>query len=106
MRIRSREVVTVQEWWECPEAAGPQTEGAINGVNYGDPGYPSIGQPPRQLSIEQRDRERAEADRKWAIRQRVEAAATAISISAMEGRTMTDQILAEAAAAAQKAALR
>lgn len=96
----------MMSWEDCPEAAGPQSEGAINGVQYGDPGYPSIGRPPRRLSIEQTERERAEADRKWAIRQRVEAAATAISISVMEDKTLTDQILQEAAAAAEKAASR
>lgn len=96
----------MKDWDEMPEAAGPQSEGAINNVQYGDPGYPSIGRPPARLTPEQMERERAEADRKWQVRQRVEAAATAISISAMEGRTMADQVLQEAAAAAEKAASR
>ena len=35
----------MKDWDEMPEAAGPQSEGAINNVQYGDPGYPSIGRP-------------------------------------------------------------
>lgn len=93
-------------WDECPEAEGPQSEGILFGKNYGDPGMPTIGQPPRIMSVEQRDRERAEADRKFELRQRIEAAAMSISVSAIEGRTMTDQILAEAALAAERAVLR
>ncbi len=67
---------------------------------------PTIGQAPRQLTIEQRDKERAEADRKWEIRQRVERAAMLISVSALEGGKVADELLAEAAEAGRKAALR
>ena len=90
-------------WEECPEAAGPQSEGAINGVQYGDPGYPSIGQAPRRLSIEQMERERAADAEKFERRMRIERAAISISASVLEGKTLTDQIMAEAAAAAMKA---
>ena len=45
----------MRDWTEQPEAMGPQSEGAINNVKYGDPGYPTIGQPPRQMSVEQHD---------------------------------------------------
>ncbi len=64
-----------------------------------------MGQPPRIMSVEQRDKERAEADRKWEIRQRVERAAIAISASTLEGGKLADEILRQAAAAAEKAAL-
>ena len=94
----------MKDWSEMPEAAGAQSEGELYGLTYGSPGMPTIGAIPPRQPPEMRDRERAEADRRWQIRQRVEAAATAISISAMEGRTLADQVLAEAAAAAEKAA--
>lgn len=93
----------MQDWTECPEAAGPQSEGVLYGKIYGSPGMPSIGQPPRQMSIEQRDRERDQAAATFERRQRIEAAAISISVSVLEGRKLTDQIMAEAAAAAAKA---
>lgn len=96
----------MRDWDEQPEAMGPQSEGAVNGIEYGMPGYPSIGQPPRQLSPGQMERERAEAARKFEVRQRVERAAMLISVSALEGGKVADELLADAAEAARKAAAR
>ena len=76
-------------WDECPEAEGPQSEGILFGKNYGDPGMPTIGQPPRIMSVEQRDRERAEADRKFELRQRIERAAMQHRRQRAGGRTTT-----------------
>ena len=86
-----------------PEAAGPQSEGELFGATYGSPGMPTIGRPPRQMPIEQMEKERAAAAEAFERRQRVEHAAIAISASVMEGKTLTDQILQEAAAAASRA---
>ncbi len=93
-------------WEECPEAAGPQVEsesGNLFGIDYGQPGQISIGRPPRQMSLEQMEKERAQAAAIYERRQRVEAAALSISVSVMEGKTLTEKILSEAAAAADKA---
>ena len=76
----------MKDWTEMPEAAGVQSEGELYGLTYGSPGMPTIGAIPPRQPREQMERERAEADRRWQTRQRVEAAATAISISAMEGQ--------------------
>jgi hypothetical protein len=88
---------------QCPEFAGPQSEGTLFGAQYGDPGYPTIGRPPRQMSIEQMERERAAAAAQFERRQRVEAAAISISASVLEGRKLADDILSEAAVAAARA---
>jgi hypothetical protein len=93
----------MQDWYECPEASGPQTEGAINNVQYGDPGYPSIGQPPLQLTPEQMERERNAAAAAFERRMRIEAAAISISASVLEGKKLADDVLSEAALAAMKA---
>jgi hypothetical protein len=95
----------VKDWDEQPEASGPSSEGELFGATYGSPGMPRIGQPPRQMSIEQRDRERAESERKFEVRQRVERAAMLISVSALEGGKVADELLQDAAEAARKAAL-
>jgi hypothetical protein len=94
----------MQDWYECPEASGPQTEGAINNISYGDPGYPSIGRPPLQLTPEQRDRERNAAAVLYERRQRVERAALAAGLSALESAAAADRLQAEAASIADKAA--
>ncbi len=75
----------------------------LYGKKYGDPGMPTIGQPPRRQSLEVMERERAPAAAVYERRQRVEAAALSISVSVMEGKTLTEKILQEAAAAADKA---
>jgi hypothetical protein len=93
----------MQDWDECPEASGPQTEGAVNGVKYGDPGYPSIGRPPLQLTPEQMQRERNAAAAAFERRMRIEAAAISISASVLEGKKLADDVLSEAALAAMKA---
>lgn len=90
-------------WEECPEAAGPQSEGVLYGKKYGDPGMPTIGQPPRRLTVEQMEHERAQAAAAFERRQRVEAAALSISASVMEGRALADDVIREAALAAAKA---
>jgi hypothetical protein len=93
----------MQDWTECPEAAGPQTEGVLYGANYGDPGMPTIGAIPPRQPREVRERERAAAAEAYERRLRVERAAIAISVSAMEGRALADDVLKEAALAAAKA---
>ncbi len=95
----------MRDWEDCPEASGPQSEGVLFGKQYGDPGMPTIGAIPRRLSVEQTERERAEAARKWEVRQRVERAAMLISVSALEGGQVADELLADAAEAARKASL-
>ncbi len=92
-----------QDWMDQPEAAGPQSEGVLYGKNYGDPGMPTIGRIPDRMPPEMVARERAAAAEQYERRLRVERAAMAISISAMEGRTLADDIMREAAAAAVKA---
>jgi hypothetical protein len=96
----------MMSWEDCPEASGPQTEGAVNGVQYGDPGQISIGRPPLQLTPEQRDRERAAAAVLYERRQRVERAAMAAGMSALESAAAADRLQAEAASIADRAALR
>jgi hypothetical protein len=94
----------MQDWYECPEASGPQTEGAINNVQYGDPGYPSIGRPPLQLTPEQMEKERAADARRHEARCRVERAALAAGLSALESAAAADRLQAEAGEIADKAA--
>jgi hypothetical protein len=88
---------------DCPEASGPSSEGELFGLTYGSPGMPTIGRPPRQMSAEQRDKERAQAAEQFERRQRIEAAAISISVSATEGKALADDVLKEAALAAAKA---
>jgi hypothetical protein len=92
-------------WEECPEASGPSTEGAINGIQYGDHGYPSIGQAPRIMSIEQRDREWAEDERKYQVRLAAERAALAAGQSALEAAATASKMLREAGEIAAKVAV-
>jgi hypothetical protein len=96
----------MMDWMDQPEASGPQTEGAVNGVKYGDPGYPSIGRPPLQLTPEQRDRERNADARRHEARLRVERAALAAGLSALESAAAADRIIREAGEIADRAALR
>jgi hypothetical protein len=93
----------MMSWEDCPEAAGPQTEGVLYGATYGSPGMPTIGAPPRQLSPEMMQRERDLAERQWLVRQRIQAAASAIAIGALEAGKMTDEIIAEINEAADRA---
>jgi len=65
---------------------------------------PAHGPDPYRMSPEQVDRERAEAARRWAVRQRIEQAVSAIAIDALEAGKMTDQVIAEISAAADRAA--
>jgi hypothetical protein len=93
----------MKDWDEMPEAMGPQSEGVINNVQYGDPGYPSIGQAPRQLDWETVLKERDQAARAYELRQRVERAALAVSVSALEAAVLADKVMADAAGAGKKA---
>lgn len=92
----------MKEYWEVPEAAGPQSEGTLNNVQYGDPGYPSIGAIPPVMSAEQRDRERAEDERRWQVRQAAERAAIAAGQSALEAASTADRLIREAQETARK----
>lgn len=96
----------MQDWDECPEAMGPQSEGAINNVQYGDPGQVRIGPIPRQMPQDMMERERAAEEHRFEVRQRVERAAIAAGATALESGATADRILREAADAAQKASLR
>lgn len=91
-------------WEECPEAAGPQSEGVLYGKKYGDPGMPTIGKPPKIMSDEARDRERAAAAETYERRLRVERAALDISVNALEAGKLTDELMQAASAAARAAA--
>jgi len=93
----------MQDWTECPEAQGPQSEGTLYGKRYGDPGMPRIGAIPRQMPREMMDAERDLAARKYEQRLRIEAAAISISVSAIEGRELADDVLTQAALAAEQA---
>lgn len=88
---------------EVPEASGPISESDMGKACYGQPGYPSIGKIPHRLPPEMVARERADAERKWETRQQIERLASAIAISALEAGTMTDEIIAEINAAADRA---
>ncbi len=90
---------------QCPEFAGPQSEGELFGQTYGSPGMPTIGQAPRIMSVEQRDKERDEASRRYEARLRVERAALAAGASALEAASASDRVLREAAEVAAKAAV-
>ena len=93
----------MKDWTEMPEASGPSSEGELYGLTYGSPGMPTIGRAPRRQSLEAMECERAQAAAAYERRQRVEAAALSISVSVMEGKTLTEKILQEAAAAADRA---
>jgi hypothetical protein len=95
----------MQDWWEVPEAMGPQSEGAVNNVQYGDPGYPTIGQPPRIMSVEQRDREWAEDERRYQVRVAAERAAIAAGQSALEAAATASKLIREASDVAEKVAV-
>ncbi len=90
----------MRDWDEQPEAMGPQSEGTLFGAKYGDPGYPTIGRPPRQMSIEQMEKERDAAARAWERRQQIERAAIAAGVDALQA---ADRIEREAAEIAAKA---
>jgi len=94
----------MRDWTEQPEAMGPQSEGAINNVKYGDPGYPTIGQPPRQMSVEQRDKERDADYRRYEVRLAAERAALQAGQSALEAAATADRLIREAQETARKVA--
>jgi hypothetical protein len=96
----------MMDWMDQPEASGPQTEGELFGATYGSPGMPSIGAPPLQLTPEQRDRERNAAAAAFERRMRVERAAMAAGLSALESAAAADRLQAEAGEIADRAALR
>jgi hypothetical protein len=91
-------------WERFPEAAGPMCE--VRGQDYGTPGMPTIGAIPHLLSPEQRDRERAHAERQYAIREAAERAALAAGLSALEAADAAAKMMDEAREAADKAARR
>jgi hypothetical protein len=94
----------MKDWNEVPEAVGPQSEGVLNNVQYGDPGYPSIGTIPPLMSPGMRDRERALAAEQYERRLVVERAALAAGVTALEAAATADRILREARETADKAA--
>jgi|SRR5271166_2486292 len=115
----------MQDWWECPEAAGPMSENTVGGLDVqalqqrsvrlpqldqaalADGQYvPARGFDPYRMSPEQEARERAEADRKFEIRQRIEQAALAAGASALEASATVARIEREAGELAGKAANR
>jgi hypothetical protein len=85
-----------------PEAGGPMLDGQALAQGYGARTV-TIGQPPHLLPPEVRDRERAEVERKAALRQRVKDAALAAAASAMEASTITAQVFADVDQAVEKA---
>lgn len=93
----------MKSWEEMPEASGPSSEGELYGLTYGSPGMPTIGRPPRQLSVQMMERERDLAERKWLTRLRIERAVSAIAISSLEVGATTDEILREITEAADRA---
>ena len=114
----------MQDWTECPEAAGPMSENAAGGLDvqalaqhtvrlpqldaealaHGEY-VPVRGFDPYRMSPEQVARERAEAERTFEIRTRVEQAAMEASASSLEAARTYDRIVREAADAATRAAL-
>ena len=89
---------------QAPEFAGPQSEGVLFGADYGQPGYPSIGQPPRIMSVEAMEKERDQAARAYEMRTRIEQAALQAGASALEASAAYDRLVREAAEIAAKAA--
>ena len=116
----------MMSWEDCPEAAGPVTENVASG------GAPSLdiqalaqhsvrlpqldqaelaqgryvpvrGPDLYAMSPEMRDRERAEADRRWEIRTRIERAALQAGASSLEAAATYDRIAREAGEIADKA---
>ncbi len=113
-------------WQDCPEAAGPVTESAAGGgapaldvqalaqhsvrlprLDQGELAQgryvPLRGADPYQMPAEMRDRERAEADRRWEIRSRIERAALEAGASSLEAAATYDRIAREASEIADKA---
>lgn len=113
---------------DYPESAGPVTEAAAGGgaaldvqalaqhsvrlpqldaAALADGQYvPVRGADPYRMSAEQRDRERAEAERKFEIRERIERAALQAGASALEASATVSRIEREAGEVAVKAANR
>jgi hypothetical protein len=110
-------------WEDQPEAAGPMTEYPPRA--YGDAldrfpeasgpaddrqdrttRYVRIGAIPHQLDAATIDRERAEADRQFYLRQHVERAAMQAGLNALQAAEAAQRITTEAAAAADKAVKR
>jgi hypothetical protein len=91
---------------DCPEASGPSSEGTLFNAKYGDPGYPSIGAPPRIMSAEQRDRERDADARRYEVRVAAERAAIAAGQSALEAASTADRLIREAGEIAAKVSAR
>jgi hypothetical protein len=76
------------------------------GVDYGSPGYARIGRIDPPLSPEVRDRERAEADRRWQVRLAAERAALAAGMSALQAAEAADKLIAQARETADRAVIR
>jgi hypothetical protein len=76
------------------------------GIDYGAPGQIRIGRIEPQLDPAVRDRERAEAARRWELRQQVERAALAAGLTALEAGEAATRLQKEAAEAADKAVKR
>ena len=94
----------MQDWMDCPEAAGPQSEGTLFNAKYGDPGMPRIGAIPRIMSIEQMERERDADARRYEVRLAAERAALAAGQSALEAASTADRLIREAHETARKVA--
>jgi hypothetical protein len=84
-----------------PEAAGPQSE--TPGVDYGSPGQIRIGRIEPQLDRATVDRERAEADRRYYLREQVERAALQAGLTALQAAEAAQRITTEAREAADRA---
>jgi len=115
----------MRDWQDCPEAAGPVTEAAASGatldvqalqqhsvrlpqldqeaLRHGEY-VPIRGPDPYRMSPEQVARERAEADRKYQVREAAERAAIAAGQSALKAAATADRIIREARETADKAA--
>jgi hypothetical protein len=87
-----------------PEAAGPMSE--LPGIDYGSPGFARIGRIDPPLSPEVRDRERAQAERQWAIRQAAERAAMAAGMNALQAGQAAGEMIDRAREAADRAVQR
>jgi len=113
----------MMSWEDCPEAAGPMSENAAGGLDVQALAQHSVrlpqldqaelaagryvplrGPDPYRMSPEQVNRERAEADRRWEIRQAAERAAIAAGQSALEAASTADRMLREAAETAARVA--
>jgi hypothetical protein len=93
----------MKDWTDQPEAAGPQSEGYLNNVRYGDPGYPSIGVIEPLMDRELMWKERAEQERRHALRVELERAASTAARDVLLGRSVAGQVLEDASSAVDAA---